>query len=356
MSLLSKESDAVLPAGFSDGVEFEETFPEEPAAPAVAPAPVAPPRLTLVRPAPEPEAQLEPTTAPVGDASEALYEEQLERRLRDAEELVTRTIETMRLEEERRLAEWVRERREEEERRLAARATTEDGLARRIEDMLTEWQARFEQRLEQRRLDDERMAERRRASDEERLRAWRTELERALSVRFADPRSADRAPLPDRNGELRTSVRDAISSATSARDVGRILRDVLSEITHTSAFAVALHHTERDDVAYRYRVASEDELGSLLRRDVLDDGPEGAAAHMDGWVRAHRAVRVGARNTTVHTAQLAIRDGEATVGVLTIQTEASAVPDALLSRVSDLVALAARRLADLRASGTFRGA
>lgn len=356
---LSNESDSATPPGFADGIEFEETFPDEPAAqvapppPAAAPAPAAPPRLVVVRPEPEPEPSAEP--APAADPVEAIYQEQLERRLREAEELVTRTIETMRLEEERRLAEWVRERREEEERRLQQRASTEDGIVRRIEDMLVEWQGRFEQRLEQRRLDDERLAERRRVTDEERLRAWRAELEQALSEGLTQKRPADRAPSPGPS-ELRPSVRDAIATATSARDVGRILRDVLSEIARTAAFAVALHHTERDDVAYRYRVASDDELGALLRRDPLDDGPESAAAHMDGWLRAHHAVRVGARSTTIHTAQLAIRDADTTIGVVTVQTEASAVPDALLARMAELIALVAPRLGELRAAGSFRAA
>lgn len=369
-----------MPSGFADAIELEETFPEDPVPQPVvpaaerAPAPASAPRLTVVRAEPElpqqpkaaqqpeppqqPEAAQRPGQSPAAaaDVSEALFQEQLERRLREAEALVTRTIEQMRIDEERRLVEWVRERRAEEERRFAARASTEDGLARRIEDMLTEWQARFEQRLEQRRADEERMSERRRATDEERLRTWRSELEQALSQRFSERRSAERAPLPDRNGELRSGVRDAIAKASSGRDVGRILRDVVAEITRTAAFAVALHHTERTDVAYRYRVASDDELGALLRGETLDDGPEGAAAHMDGWVRAHRAVRVGSRNTTVHTAQLAVRDGEATIGVVTVQTEASAVPDALLARIGDLVALAAPRLGELRASGSFRGA
>ncbi len=377
MSLLSHESDSV-PSRFADGIEFEETFPERAADPADAPAPAAqPPRLTVVRPEPEPEPAPVPPAMLVerqemqaGANADALYEEQLERRLREAEELVTRTIERMRLDEEHRLIEWVRGRREEEERRIAAwaeerraalerslqqRASSEDGLARRIEDMLVEWEGRFEQRLEQRRLDDERMAERRRITDEERLRAWRGELEQALADRFAQRRFTDRAPLPNRNGELRSSVRDAIATATSARDVGRVLRDVLAEIARTSAFAVALHHTERDEVAYRYRVAADDELGALLRRDTLDDGPDSAAAHMDGWARAHRVLRVGARNATVHTAQLAVRDGEGTIGVVTLQIEGDGIVDALLARVADVVALAAPRLAALRASGSFRG-
>jgi hypothetical protein len=220
--------------------------------------------------------------------------------------------------------------------------------------MLLEWQARFEQRLEQRRADDERLAERRRTSDEERLRAWRAELEQALTERFAERRAL--APLPDRNGEVRSPVRAAIAEAPTARDVGRIVRDVLAELVHTSAFAISLHRGDRDDVAYRYRVASDDEIGTVLRREALDDGPQSAVAHMDGWVRAHRPVRIGARNVDVHTAQCSLRVGESTIGVVTLQTEGEAVADAILAKVGQLVALAAPRLSELRDSGSFRGA
>ena len=370
MGLLSNESVSLPASGVAAGIEFEETFPEtaEEAAPPAASAPpvsAAPvrdtaPRLTVVRSEPEADA----------DASEAIYQDQLERRLREAETLVKQTIERMRLEEEQRLADWVQERRTEEEQRLAKwfeerrtavertmeqRKTSEDKLAGRIEDLLVEWQGRFEQRLEQRRIDDERVAERRRLSDEERLRAWRTELEQALTERFSQRRFTERAPLPDRNGELRTPVRDAIAMATSARDVGRILRDVLAELARTSAFALSVHHAQRDEVAYRYRVASDDDLGALLRRDALDDGPTSAVAHMDGWVRAHRPVRVGGRNAIVHTAQCAVRSGERTIGVITLHSEGGAISDSVLARVTDLVDAAAPRLAELRSAGSYRG-
>ncbi|HZP97088.1 MAG TPA: hypothetical protein VFC31_12220 [Candidatus Limnocylindria bacterium] len=383
VGLLSNESVAMSASSFADGLEFEETFPEPDAPEAQAPsaaapaAPSAPPRLTVIRtepaPAPAHESAREAVRTPAhadDPARDAAYEDQLERRLREAEAMVTQTVERIRLDEEKRLADWVRERREEEERRLAKwiedrrasvertleqRSSRDDDLARRIEDMLVEWQARFEQRLEQRRADDDRMAERRRLTDEERLRTWRSELEQALAARFAERRPAERAPLPDRNGELRGSIRDALSLADSARDVGRVLRDVLSELARTSALALSVHHRDRDDVAYRYRVASEDELGTLLRWEALDDGPDSSAAHMDGWVRAHRAVRIGARDATVYTAQCAVRAGDATVGVITLQSEGEQISDAVLARVTDLVQLAAPRLAELRDAGRYRG-
>ena len=370
-------------SGFADGIEFEETFPEPLAvdassasatsAPAPAAAPVATPAPQVASRAAAPLAPrltVVPTAARQ-EMSEALIEEQLDRRLREAEGMVKETIERMRIDEEQRLTDWVQERRAEEERRLAKwaderraavdrsmeqRATHADDLSERIQSTLVEWQDRFEHRLEQRRIDEERLAEGRRISDEERLRAWRAELEQAPTERFSQRRVADWAPLPDRSAEVRATLRDAVASATNARDLGRILRDVLSELAHTAAFALALHHAGRDEVAYRYRVAADDELGTLLRRDALDDAPESAVAHMDGWARAHRTVRVGARNATVHTAQLALRVADTTIGVLTLQSEGEAIADNVLSRVTDLAALAAPRLAELRDHGSFRGA
>ena len=357
MALAEESID--MSSGFSDGLEFEETFPES------APAPAAvPPAAAAVPPAPRAVERERPERA------EALFEEQLAKRLREAEEMVKETVERMRVEEEQRLAEWVRQRREEEERRvqrwveerraavertLDQRRSTEDALATRLQDMLGEWEARFDERLEQRRADDERMAERRRQTDEERLRAWRAELEQALSARFAEPRGA-RSPLPDRNGELRTALRDAVAASTSVRDVGRVLRDVLGELAQTSAFAVAVHHRGRPEVAYRYRVASDDEVGQELRGDALDDGPESAAAHAGSWVRGQRTMRLGGRNVVVHTAQAAVVASGAAVGVLTLQTADREIADAVLARVSDLVALAAPRIAELRDGGRFRGA
>lgn len=347
MALAEESID--MSSGFSDGLEFEETFPE-PAA--------EPPRLVAV------PAERRP------DSTDAVFEEQLSKRLREAEDMVKQTVERMRLEEEKRLAEWVRQRREEEERRvqrwveerraavertLDQRRSTEDTLATRLQDMLGEWEARFEDRLEQRRADEERLAERRRQSDEERLRAWRVELEQALDARFAEPRAA-RAPLPDRNGELRAAVRDAVAASASVRDVGRVLRDVLSELAQTSAFAIAVHHRGRPEVAYRYRVAADDEVGQQLRGDALDDGPDSAASHAGAWIRGQRTARVAGRNVTVHAAQAAVVTNGVTIGVLTLQTADHEIADAVLARVSDLVALAAPRLAELRDGGRFRGA
>jgi exonuclease VII large subunit len=320
MTVLSEESVSMTGSSFAHGIEFEETFPE-----AVAEAAAA--------------HELAPQIAPA--------QEKLQRRLREAESLVEQTIERMRIEEERHLAEWVQDRRAEEERRLDhwvterrtaiersldERNAQTEGLAQRLQAMIVECQARFEQRLEQRNL----------------------ELERRLTERFARRQNADPTPLPERIAEVRMTLGDRVAATTSARDVGRVVRDALTEFAPTAAFALSVHHADRDEVPYRYRVAADDDLGALLRSDTLDDGPQSAAAHMDGWARAQVTMRVGSRNVALHTAQLAVRTGDATVGVLTLRTENDALADSVLARVRDLIALCASHLAALRDNGSYR--
>ena len=296
MGRLSEQSSSG--SSFADGVEFEETFPE------LAVEPVADP-FAHVKPAP---------TSAQSQASD--LEEQFDRRVRDAEARVKATI----------------------------------------EEMLNEWQMRFERRLEQRRHDDEQAAARRRADEEQRLHAWRAELESALSQRFAEREAASRAQLPDRNAEMRVSVRDALASAPSARDIGRIVRDRVTEIAHTTTFALAVHAASSDDVVYRYRVAADGELGLMLKSEALDDAPQSPAAHHDGWLRGQRTVRVSGKNITVHTAQLALGADDRTAAVLTLQSEGEPIADSLLARISDIARSAAPRLVALRDSGSLRGA
>lgn len=367
MGLLTQETVSVSGSGFADGIEFEETFPNALPTSLTQPAKAVASRMRADAPAPK---SLDRPSAPAHDATEAIFQERLDRRLREAEAMVKQTIERMRLDEEQRLAQWVQDRRAEEDRRLAAwvderraavehssqkRATDADGLAERLQQMLVEWQDGFEQRFEQRRVDEATHAERRRQSDEDRLIVWRAELERTMTERFTHREVAERAALPDRIGELRADLRDSFANATSARDVGRILRDRFAELTSTSAFAVAVHDASRDEVAYRYRIASDDELGALLRRDALDDGPLGAAANSDGWTRAQRTVRMGQSNVTVHTAQHAIRAAGGTIGVVTLQSEGAAIADSILSKIFELAALSAPRLAALRDFRQFKG-
>jgi hypothetical protein len=277
------------------------------------------------------------TTAPKrSDMSEAAFEERLERRMRNAEALVRETIEHARAEEEKRLAIWTKSRREEEERRLAEyvaerRAEIErtmeiqhrsdlGAVKAEIERMLVDWQSSFEQR-------------------------FRSELAEAMKT------VAQRAPA---GMEHRPDARAAITIAPSARDVGRILRDLLADMTESASFALALHHDSRDEVVYRYRVAAEDEVGATLRRETLDDGPESAAAHMREWARGQRVVRIGERNVNVHTAQYAIRDLDTTIGVVSVQSATEPIADDVLARFGDLVETAAVRLVELRGSGSFR--
>src|SRR3954468_10380342 len=184
MGLLSHETDSHGGAAYAEGLEFEETFPEASVA-------TEAPRLTLV--ANEHASVANDRGSAANAARPDGIADQIDRRLREAEDLVKDTVERLRLEEERR-------------------------LMARIEEMFTEWQARFEHRLDQRRAEEERSAEKRRLSDEERLRTWRRELEQSLIARFRES-DTQRAPLADRTGETRVSLREAIASARTARDV-----------------------------------------------------------------------------------------------------------------------------------------
>jgi hypothetical protein len=167
MGLLSE--DTTTGTGFAGGVEFEETFPE----------PFVEPVMTKVA-----------APAPAHVKNDRSLEEQLDRRLREAEAMLKETI----------------------------------------NEMLFEWQTRFERRLEERRANEERQAEKRRVDDERRLRAWWSELEHALTARFAERPAAERALAPDRNGEARNAFRESLAAASSARDVGPLVRDLVNQV------------------------------------------------------------------------------------------------------------------------------
>ena len=205
-----------------------------------------------------------------------------------------------------------------------------DELVKRIDSALT---AALDQRIEQR------------------LATFRAEIDRAFTSRTDQPAAAT---SPDTR-ELPDAVSEAIRTAASARDVARALRDAVHGLAATAVFALAVHHPQDDEVVYRYRAAASEALGARVREGI-DDGPDGAAAHADGWLRAHRTVRVGPRNVTVHTAQCAIRSGDHGIGVLTLQTEKMVLSEPVLTRVAALLATAAPRLAELRDADALRGA
>jgi hypothetical protein len=329
MTVLSEESVTMSGSGFTDGIEFEETFPVAMTDEAEDHDPA--PRIAL------------PTVVAANDAAEAQFQDQLELRLREAESMVKETVERMRVDEERRLVEWVQERRAEEERRLAKWAEERRAAIERS----------IQERIAQRNAEEARLAHSRRNSDEARLAQWRADLEDALKPR-AQAQSAEREALPDEDAALRASLRDSVAGTASARDVGRVLRDAVAELTPTVAFALALHHADRDEVVYRYRVASDDDLGNLLRKDSLDDGPQSAVASAATWARSQSGLRINSRNVTVHTAQHAVRVGDRTIGVLTLQSEEETIADGVLARVNDLVELCAPQLSGHNDNGSFR--
>ena len=64
---------------------------------------------------------------------------------------------------------------------------------------------------------------------------------------------------------------------------------------------------------------------------------------------------MGQSNVTVYSAQHAIRAAGGTIGVVTLQSEGAAIADMILSKIFELAALSAPRLATLRDFRQFNG-
>ncbi|HUQ42589.1 MAG TPA: hypothetical protein VM052_08815 [Candidatus Limnocylindrales bacterium] len=217
----------------------------------------------------------------------------------------------------------------------------EDGrLAETLKKMLHEWQADFEERF------DKRRAEALAAIAELIAQIPARDVAPAAPATPVAPVAPPVAPLADPS--------DVLRHAATARDLGRTMRDLLAGVAETCGFALALHHRERDEVVYRYRVASDDEVGVAVRGETLDDGPESSAAHSGEWSTSHRTLRIAGRNVAVHTAQRAITANGMTLGVVTLQHDGAALTDDALATVHKLTVIAAPRLAELRETGSYR--
>jgi hypothetical protein len=266
-------------------------------------------------------------------------ERELQTRIREEEERLVKRTEQVLAEERRRLSEW----REQEHARLDAQLLAQE--------------EEFERKLEARRIEEDASIEQRRREEEERLRRWRAEHEKALEERLAarrveDQRARQRS-APDAPAELDLS--HALLAARSARDVGRVLRDALAPFAPTNAFAIAVHQTGRDDVVYRFRVVSEDEVGASLKSEPIDDNPGSPATRSRDWVRTERHVLVAGRPLPVRIAQRALVDRGHIVGVASLVSQNGHLEGAALERAAALMDAAAPRLAELAAAGAFRG-
>jgi len=163
---------------------------------------------------------------------------------------------------------------------------------------------------------------------------------------------------------LLNEVQQRLSATLDPRQLGRILREVINEVAEPAAFAVSLFHPERDEVAYRYRVADVDAVASELGRRPVDDGPLCRAIRRgERWTSFSSEIempiagdpsgRTERRNVSV--LQIPVVSAHASIGVVTLQTfQSGGFREDVRDVVVDIVDAAANYFAHARALGLER--
>ena len=181
------------------------------------------------------------------------------------------------------------------------------------------------------------------------------------------PRSVDPAPssgsaptvipdTPGRSAAIIEEVGHAVAVAGDARAVGRVLRDALNAVTTTAAFAVALFHADRPEVAYRYKVVGVDAASSELGRNPVDDRPAcDAIQRGQRWYTFERTVPVGSGQQQVTVLQVPLHDAGVPIGVVTVQTlREGGFGRSELELIADIVDATRAAFAGARAAGRFQ--
>ena len=148
----------------------------------------------------------------------------------------------------------------------------------------------------------------------------------------------------------------AVSTVDDARAVGRILRDAMNEVSEASAFAVALFHADRPEVAYRYKVVGVDAASSELGKQPVDDSPSSfAVRNAERWHAFDRAVTVAGERRRVGVLQVPLDDGNSAIGVVTLQTfrDGGFAPSEL-ELIASIVQATSPAFARARAAGRFQ--
>jgi len=189
----------------------------------------------------------------------------------------------------------------------------------------------------------------------------------AVGAPAATPEPASEPPPPPPPhrgivaGELvMDEVRRGLALANDARSLGRVLRDAMSVITDASAFAVALFHTTRPEVAYRYKVVGPDRDSAELGRQHVDDGPACYAARHDRrWhvFAREMAIRdeLDVRMREVIVLQLPLTTAGEVFGVVTVQTfRPQGFADQELRLIASVIEAASPQFGLARAAGRFQ--
>jgi hypothetical protein len=148
----------------------------------------------------------------------------------------------------------------------------------------------------------------------------------------------------------------ALAAVDDARAVGRVLRDAMNEVSEASAFAVALFHTDRPEVAYRYKVVGVDAASSELGKQPVDDSPSCfAVRNAERWHSFDRAVTVGGERRRVTVLQVPLTDAAGPIGVVTLQTfRDGGFARGELDLIAAIVHATAPAFAKTRAAGRFQ--
>jgi len=179
--------------------------------------------------------------------------------------------------------------------------------------------------------------------------------------RIARPASSSAAghPVivePPGQAAIVDEVSRAVALAGDARAIGRVLRDAMNAVTEAAAFAVALFHADRPEVAYRYKVVGVDVASSEVGRRPVDDGPACDAIRGGRpWHVFERIIPVGSEERPVAVVQVPLRDGGAPIGVVTVQTlRAGGFGQPELELIAAIVDATGAAFAAARAAGRFQ--
>jgi len=148
----------------------------------------------------------------------------------------------------------------------------------------------------------------------------------------------------------------AVSAVDDARAAGRILRDAMNEVSEASAFAVALFHADRPEVAYRYKVVGVDPASSDLGKQPVDDSPSCfAVRNAERWHAFDRAVTIGGERRHVGVLQVPLAAGNDSIGVVTLQTfREGGFAAGELELIAAIVQATVPAFAQARAAGRFQ--
>jgi hypothetical protein len=169
----------------------------------------------------------------------------------------------------------------------------------------------------------------------------------------ATPPSAQAAEGIDR---IVAQVERAVAVVDDARAVGRILRDAMNEVSEASAFAVALFHADRPEVAYRYKVVGVDTASSELGKQPVDDSPTCfAVRNAERWYAFDRTVTVVGERHRVGVLQIPLDEGHDAIGVVTLQTfREGGFAKSELELVASVVRATTPAFSRVRAAGRFQ--